>query len=178
MKRQNKYVTIGSIVLGLYAVSSEMFKHYTGVSYTAYVFNFYWNLRHDSKIHTNNFEIKLPINWIYLGKNKLDIDVFQGVFFDIDGKNIAPTVHIIKNKDNFIENVIHELCEKPLSKKIEKINNWEAEVYICNQKYPFKVVKYQEDVFYLPLYISRFHKQYELFFDSLVEEKESGKNRG
>ena len=169
MKRQNRYITIGLIVLSLYALSSVIFKHYTETSYTAYMFNFYWNLRHDSKISTNHFEINLPIfNWTYLGKNKLNVDIFQGVFFDINGKKIAPTVHIIKNKDDFIENVIHELCEKPVSKKIEKINNWEAEVYTCNEEQPFKVVKYQKDVFYLPLYTSRFHKQYELFFDSLI----------
>jgi hypothetical protein len=140
---------------------------------------FYANLFRQTRFETQNFIIYLPkFHWAgqYMDNNSEQL-FFFGLATSTENskKGIFPRMYVF-DADNISMRLesLKISCDKSLEKSTQKINNWEADIYICTTKSDFldKYIIYKDEVFHY--YYSHdintfnnFQSQYDKFFENV-----------
>jgi hypothetical protein len=182
-------------IIGLIVVS-EICMHINGYYYFDKLFNFSWNIFHQTEMEIKYFKISVPkYDWLSYKKPDMNKFVFRGtnayvsndyhadllgkvqflykapIHSDWFGTKGIPPMLIIKNFDECLIDEWVKMCDILFVKLTQKIGNSELEAYDCVssdfKNIPSRFVVYKHIYFDLDLYIDPFKHQYDKFFEGV-----------
>jgi hypothetical protein len=175
MASKNIITTIVGIIAVVLIVSGIIYPDHTGY--------FSINLFRQTHFETKNFIIDVPkFHWVGNDRQDNVSILFVGLPMTIEGleKKISPMIDLHKLNDVGISIRLESLgmfCDESFEKTMQKINDWEAEVYICTTKSKadlmIRHIMYKDEAFHMFYYVQdknvfeNFQKQYDKFFEGV-----------